>query len=76
LCNQFWRDGSWSAAQSGALLSTTAPGVFSSNLSQLIIGHFLNGATAEQQLGGTIKRLVHYPTRISDSALAQITQPV
>ncbi|MGH1330183.1 MAG: phage head spike fiber domain-containing protein [Paracoccaceae bacterium] len=68
--------GSWSAAQSGALLSTSDAGAFSEGLTRLNIGHFLNGSTAEQQLGGAIKRLVYYPERLSDTALAQITQAV
>lgn len=69
-------DGGWSAAQSGVLVGTSDAGAFSGALTSLNIGYFLNGALAEQQLGGALKRLIYYPSRLSDLALEQITQAV
>jgi hypothetical protein len=61
----------FAAVLNGGTVSTDGSGTVPT-VDRLTIG---NSGSANEQLGGTIKRLTFWPTRLSNTTLQQITQP-
>jgi len=62
----------FAATANGVAVATSTSGAVPVSVSQMLIGYELG---PQGQLGGTIKRLTYWPTRLANATLQQITQP-